>query len=306
METVIITGGTGTVGKQLTKLLIQEGFQVILFTRNPKFNQRNDTVQYIHWDPNEKRINSDAIKQADYIINLAGASITDKRWTKKRRQEIISSRVNSSELLVEALQRIPNKVKAVISTSAVGWYGADKEVDHAFSENEEQGTSFLSWTCKLWEDCIKPVELLHKRVVILRLGVVFTKNEGALKKLTQSLKYRMATYIGSGKQVISWIHITDLCHLYLAAIRNPNLSGIYNAVSSEPLSQKTIINRIAKQRFGFLYLPLFIPSFIIKFAMGQMADEVLLTSTTASNQKILQTGFLFKYPTLDEECIKNL
>lgn len=306
METVIITGGSGTIGRHLTKLLVQEGFRVVIFTRNPKIRQQLDSIEYLHWDPDNKRINSDAIQRADYIINLAGTGIADKRWSKKRRQELISSRVNSGNLIYEALQQIPNKVKAIISTSAVGWYGADKNPTHAFTENEEQGTDFLSWTCKLWEDSIKPIELLHKRVVIFRLGVVFSKDEGALEQLTKSFKYKTVTHLASGKQKMSWIHIDDVCQLYLTAIRNPNLVGIYNAVSSEVLPQKTIIERLAKQKIGKLYIPLYIPKFVLKLALGQMGEEVLLTSTTVSNQKIRDTGFNFKYPFLDEACIKNL
>lgn len=306
METVIIAGGTGTIGTHLTKLLISEGFRVIVFSRNPNLSQDSDHIEHLHWDPDSKRINSDAIKRADYLINLAGAGIADKRWTKKRRQELISSRVNSGNLIADALQQIPNKIKVVISTSAVGWYGADKNPTHAFSENEEQGTDFLSWTCKLWEDSIKPVELLHKRIVIFRLGVVFSKDGGALKELTKSFSYKTATHLGSGKQKMSWIHIEDVCQLYLAAIRDTNLVGIYNAVSSEVLPQKTIINRLARQKIGRLYLPIYVPAFVLKLALGQMGQEVLLTSTTASNQKLRAAGFNFKYPFLNEECIRNL
>ncbi|MEJ5091423.1 TIGR01777 family protein [Sphingobacterium faecium] len=306
METVILAGGTGTIGRDLAKLLVNEGFHVLIFTRSARSHQDSAHIEYLDWDPDKKRINNHAIQRADYIINLAGAGIADQRWTKKRRQELISSRVNSGNLIAEALQQIPNKVKTVISTSAVGWYGADKSANHMFKEHEEQGTDFLSWTCKLWEDSIKPVELLHKRIVILRLGVVFSKDGGALKQLIKSFKYKAATYLGSGKQKMSWIHIDDLCHLYLKAIRDNSLSGIFNAVSSEVLPQKTIIDRMAKQKIGNFYLPIYVPSFALKLALGQMGEEVLLTSTSASNQKIRDAGFTFKYPTLNEACIKNL
>lgn len=306
METVILAGGTGTIGRDLAKLLTHEGFHVIIFTRSAKSHQDTDHIEYLDWDPDKKRINNYAIQRADYVINLAGASIAAKRWTKKRRQELISSRVNSGNLIAEALQLIPNKVKAVISTSAVGWYGADKSPSHSFKEHEEQGTDFLSWTCKLWEDSIKPIELLHKRIVILRLGVVFSKDGGALKQLIKSFSFKTATYLGSGKQKMSWIHIDDVCQLYLTAIRNKSISGIYNAVSSEVLAQKTIVSRMAKQKIGRLYLPIYIPSFALKLVLGQMGEEVLLTSTSANNEKIQDTGFVFKYPTLNEACIKNL
>ncbi|AIM37752.1 hypothetical protein KO02_14525 [Sphingobacterium sp. ML3W] len=306
METVIIAGGTGTIGKRLAELLIREGYRVIIFSRNPMLNQETNQMQHLHWDPDAKKINNNAIRQADYIINLAGASIADKRWSKKRRQELISSRVSSCKLIADALQQIPNEIKAVISTSAVGWYGEDKSDTHAFTENEEQGTDFLSWTCKLWEDSIRPIELLHKRMVIFRLGVVFSQHGGALKELTKSFRYKVATHLGSGKQKMSWIHIDDVCQLYLTAIRNNNISGIYNAVSSEVLPQKTILSRLAKQKIGRFYLPVSVPAFAIKLVLGQMGKEVLLNSTTVSNQKILDTGFQFKYPLLNEECIKNL
>jgi uncharacterized protein (TIGR01777 family) len=182
------------------------------------------------------------IASADYIIHLAGANVAEKRWTDKRKKEIVESRTQSGALLVTSLQQIPNKVKAVISASAMGWYGPDttQSRQHGFKEDAPPANDFLGNTCKLWEESIKPVETLGKRLVVFRFGIVLSNGGGALQEFKKPLKFGIAAIIGNGKQIISWIHIDDLCRLLLFALEHENISGVYNAVAPQTISNKAI------------------------------------------------------------------
>ena len=153
MATVLITGGTGTIGKRLTTLLLDKGYTVIILTRHPeKYNSHYKNLSYAAWDVSADLINEEAIEEADYIIHLAGEGVADKRWTEERKQAIVESRVHSSALLVKALKTLPNKVKAVISASAIGWYGEDRADRKPFVETDLPNHDFLGETCRLWEE----------------------------------------------------------------------------------------------------------------------------------------------------------
>lgn len=307
MEKVIITGGTGAIGHQLTKLLVAHFYEVIIFTRNPKSHAVQPHVRYVHWDPSKKEIDAKSIQEADYIINLSGANLNAKRWTKAYQQEIITSRVDSGQLLYHSLKQLPNRVKAVISASAIGWYGADDQYQkRPFIEGDPQGGNFLSWVCNLWEGSVKPIETLGKRLIVFRFGVVISKDQGLLKEVGRFLPLRSVPILGSGKQMLSWIHMDDLCRMLLFGIQNSTIAGIYNACSSEPLSIGQFTKRIAKRKYGALYMPIPIPSFFIKLLLGKKGQEMVLNGIWVSNKKIAQENFPFKYPMLDNNCIDNL
>jgi uncharacterized protein (TIGR01777 family) len=305
MRTVLITGGTGLIGTALTKLLTDKGYKVIILTRNPKNHTSSSAIQYAAWNISQQTIDASAIQQADYIIHLAGASVVDKRWTAKRKKEIVDSRTQSSALLVKALKEIPNKVKAVVSASAIGWYGADPAVpnNRPFVEADTADSSFPGETCRLWEESIEPVTTISKRLVKLRTGIVLSKDGGALAAFKKPIRFGVAGIISKGKQMISWIHIDDLCRIYLEAIENEELEGVYNAVAPKPVSNKELVLQLAKTIKGSFYIPLHIPSFILKLALGEMSIEVL-KSTTVSSHKIRKTGFNFIYPSI-EAAIKS-
>lgn len=304
MQQVLITGGTGTIGKALTKELVAKGFQVMIVSRSKK--EPGNGIRYYTWNIDRMEIEEEAIQKADFIIHLAGAGVADKRWTTTRKKEIITSRVQSCQLLVHALQTIPNQVKAVISASAIGWYGPDKSdlPEKGFEETAPAYPDFLGDTCKQWETAISPVERLGKRLVILRTGIVLSTAGGAFKEFLQPVKYRIATVLGNGKQWISWIHIQDLCNQYISAIANPNISGVYNAVAPYPVTNEQLINRMATHLFGNKYIRLFVPAFMLKFMLGEMSIEIL-KSTRVSADKILHTGFRFLFPSV-EEALENL
>lgn len=304
METILITGGTGLVGKALTKMLVSKGYNVIILTRALPVNKTQNNIQFSLWDINKQAIDIFALQKADYIIHLAGAGVVDKRWTDSYKKEIADSRVNSSKLLIHALQNNSNKIKAIISASAIGWYGPDKLPAVPFTESDKPDTGFLGDTCKLWEQSIEPATSLGIRVVKYRLGIVLSNKGGALVEFKKPLRFGIAGILGSGKQIISWVHIDDLCRLFIYAIENENIEGSYNAVAPEPVTNKKLMITVAKTIKGNFYIPMHVPGFILKLLLGEKSIEVL-KSTTVSSKKITQTGFIFNYPEI-ENAITDL
>ncbi|HYC30187.1 MAG TPA: NAD-dependent epimerase/dehydratase family protein, partial [Chitinophagaceae bacterium] len=180
MATVLITGGTGMIGTVLSELLAGRGHDIIILTRNAKKKHQNPNISYAHWDVPSQVIDKDAVQRADHIIHLAGANVGDKRWTKKRKKEILESRTLTAALLVKALKETPNKVQSVISASATGWYGPDDAAiakRGGFTESDPAHDDFLGQTCLQWEQSLEPVIGMGKRLVKLRTGIVLS-NEG--------------------------------------------------------------------------------------------------------------------------------
>jgi len=254
------------------------------------------TSLFAEWNVETQTIDEWAIKEADFIIHLAGAGVADKRWTERRKEEIEKSRVNSSKLIVDSLKRIPNKVRAVVSASAMGWYGPDPSIPNPapFMENDPPDDSFLGNTCKKWEESITAAELVGKRVVKLRTGIVLSNSGGALQEFKKPLSFGVAAILGNGKQIISWIHIDDLVQMYIVAIENEKMRGAYNAVAPDPISNKQFTLYLARKKKFFL--PVHVPSFILKLVLGEMSIEVLKRAKVGCN-KILGSGYLFQYPT---------
>lgn len=304
MATVLITGGTGTIGKAITKSLLGKGYTVIILTRGNKpagkTEQPADKLQYAQWDIEKQTIDITAVAKADYIIHLAGAGVADKRWTKKRKQEIVDSRVKSGTLLVKTLQENKNQVKAFISASAIGWYGADPVIPnpHPFDETDPAYEDFLGNTCKQWEASVAPIANMGKRLVYLRTGIVLSKEGGALKEFLTPLRFGIAAILSNGRQIISWIHIDDIAAMYIAAMENEKWNGVYNAVAPKPVSNKDFTLQLGKSVKGKFFIPIHVPSFILKIALGEMSIEVL-KSTTVSCTKVQIENFSFHYPDIE-------
>ena len=298
METVLVTGGTGMIGKALTQALIERGYHVIILTRhaNDKPKTVNDKLSYAEWDIEKKTIDKNAIAKADYIIHLAGANFADKRWNEKVKKEIISSRVESGKLIIDSLKTITNNVKTVISASGISWYGADdKNGSKTFTEKDPPANDFMAETCKQWEAAIEPASFLGKRLIKFRIGPVLSTDGGAYVEFKNPMRFGLAGIIGSGKQVISWIHIDDLVRAILFAMENVEMKGVYNAVAPNPSSNKELILKIAEKYRGTAFIALHAPSFALKIVFGEMINEIL-KSTTVSSAKLQQAGFIFQYP----------
>lgn len=312
METILITGGTGLIGKRLTSLLLQNGYSVIILTRSKAEASENfkledpqttgyHNLSFAEWNVKEQTIDRNAVEKADFIIHLAGAGVADKRWSDKRKKEIVESRTNSSVLIIKALSETSHHVKAVVSASAIGWYGPDPSIPNLkpFVESDQSNDDFLGQTCLQWEQSIDPVQKMNVRLVKLRTGIVLSTEGGALQEFRKPLRFGLSTILGSGSQIISWIHIDDLCRMYMQAVQDDKIQGAYNAVATHPVSNKKLNETLAIRQRGKFYIPIYVPSFVLKLMLGEMSIEVL-KSTTVSNEKIRKAGFQFIYPDVEK------
>lgn len=297
MQNILITGGSGLVGNRLTEMLIAKGYSITILSRSKDLVSNNSSVKYAYWNIDEQYIDANAMATASAIINLAGAGVADIRWTPQRKKEIVDSRVNAGRLLVNALQKLPNNITTVVSASAIGWYAPQQNNVPKYQENQPSNTDFLGETCKQWEQSVHPISLTKKRLVKLRIGIVLSKNGGALKEFLKPIKFGIAAILGSGKQQISWIHIDDLCRMFIAAIENENLNGVYNAVAPEVTTNSKLTLCLAKKLRGSFFIPIYVPKFILKLVVGEMSVEVL-KSSNISCQKIHDTGFQFLFPSV--------
>ncbi|TVR69515.1 MAG: TIGR01777 family protein, partial [Marinilabiliales bacterium] len=238
---ILITGGSGLIGTHLSRKLKEKGYETAILSR--KKTGDPDAETYL-WDPDNNEIEKGAIEKADYIVHLAGANISDKRWTSKRKQEIVDSRVETAELLFSKVAGSKTRPKAFISASAVNYYGTLTS-DKIFNEDDPPSTDFLGETCKKWEQAAGRFNDLGVRTVIVRTGVVISPKGGALKKMALPVKLGLGAPIGSGKQYFPWIHLDDLCGIYIKAIEDAQMQGAYNAVAPGHITNREVMKTLA-------------------------------------------------------------
>ncbi|GAB3575843.1 TIGR01777 family oxidoreductase [Spirosoma luteolum] len=289
-KTVLLTGGTGTIGHRLTEILHQQGFQVALLSRSA---EPVPNVRVFQWDIKKGHIDPRAIQSADYIIHLAGAGIADERWTDARKDEILNSRTESTKLLAKALASTTHTVKAFIGASAIGYYGGDT-ADRPLTETATGGTDFLAQVTRAWERAEDEVAALGIRTVKLRTGVVLTMAGGALPKIAQPIRLGAGAPLGSGQQYISWIHLDDLCRMYCQALTDESWSGVYNAVAPMPVTNEGLTKAIAAVLHRPLILPN-IPSFALKLMFGELAITVLGGNYVLNKRIADETDFQYQF-----------
>lgn len=294
---ILITGGTGLVGKKLQQQLLSKGYGVKILSSNKK-KCDNNTVFY--WDITTKTIGENSVENVDYIIHLAGANIADGKWTTKQKQLIIDSRTITTQLLYETLKKRNHQLKAFISASATGYYGAITTAT-IFNEGNSAANDFLGVTCKKWEESVNEFSSIGIRTVILRTGIVLSKNGGAIKKLLRLAELGLAAALGSGKQYFPWIHIDDLCNMYVKVIEDENISGVYNAVAPQHITNFEFTKALTRSVKKPFFMPN-IPTFAIKLLLGEMAI-ILLEGSRVSAEKIIQTGFKFNYENIDKALL---
>ena len=291
MTKILITGGTGLVGKKLTKMLVKNNHEVLVLSRSPK--KENE----FRWNLSENFIDKKALENVEYIIHLAGAGIADKRWTDERKKIIIDSRVKTANLLFNKIIEYKINLKGFISASGIGYYGAITN-NKTYKETDKPGTDFIANVCKQWEKAAEQFSNKNIPVTILRTGIVLSKEGGALEKM----KTPILSPLGSGKQHIPWIHIDDLCLMYLNAVEG-NLTGVFNAVTPENHTSKTFSKTLAKN-LKRPYLAIGVPSFLLKLMFGNLS-VILLEGSKISAKKIEKRGFSFRFRTL-KKALNNL
>ena len=294
MKSILITGGTGLIGSRLVDSINKSIYSVYVLTRKKSYKENG--VEYIRWDPDKSILDISKIKNLYSVINLAGQSIDGSRWTKNYKKKILESRVNSTKLLYDKIKERKQLPKSFISASATGFY--KENTINPQTEDDLSGDNFLSNVVQEWEKEIKRFNSLGIRTTILRIGLVLSKDGGVLKRLYPLFKFFLGIPIGSGKQMISWIHEYDMIGIISIAIEDKKFDGIYNAVAPERVNNieftKSLL--LALNRFSY---PVFIkaPSIIVKLIFGEQSDLVL-NGLNISSEKLVQSNYKLKFTEL--------
>ncbi len=289
MAHILITGASGLVGTRMTELLLQKGHKVSTLGR--RADKRNKKVKEFKWDVEKGEIETAAFEGVDTIIHLAGAGVADKRWTDERKKEIIDSRVKSATLLFNTLHNNKHSVTTFISASAVGIYGDSSA--RVLKEDTHPGNDFLADVCVKWEEAALKFKELGMRVCRLRIGIVLAKDGGALPQLDKTVPLGIAPYFAKEPLFYPWIHIDDVCGIFIHAVENNNMEGAYNLSAPTPLPIKELVQNIVKAKDSHAIL-VPTPVFALKIALGESAGMVT-ASLNCSSEKIERSGYSFKF-----------
>jgi uncharacterized protein len=293
-EKVLITGGSGLIGSKLSELLINRRYEVAWLSRK---SGNTGGIRLYQWDYKSGKLDQEAIQDCNYIVHLAGASVGDKRWSKEYKKEILESRTKSTALLFDYVKKFNPALKAFIGGSAVGIYGADRG-EEWLKEDAGYGDDFLAKVVKEWEAETEKFTSLGIRTVKIRTGVVLSDSGGALEKMVLPIKMHAGAALGSGKQYVPWIHIDDLCEIFIKAIEDQRLSGAYNAAAPSPVTNEQLTKEIGRAMGKSIILPN-VPTFVLKLALGEFSSSVL-GSEKVSSEKIQKAGYQFRFSTVDK------
>jgi uncharacterized protein (TIGR01777 family) len=302
MKTVLITGGTGLVGSRLTELLIEKGYRVLWLSRERKLHTDIPTYR---WDYRNNEIDNEALEQANVIVHLAGSNLGEGRWTEEKKRQIVESRVRTAEFLLERLKLTGRIPEAFISASATGYYGAGVSERIFTEEDVLPENDFLNTTCRKWEDAACSFnELPGIRTVVLRTGFILSRDSEAFKKMVLPTRLGVGSPLGSGRQYLSWIHLDDICRLYIKAIEDSTMQGVYNAVAPEYITNAVFMRTLAKVMKKPFFFPA-IPVFMMRLVMGEAADMVL-GGSRISSQKIQDARYRFQYERAEKAITASL
>ena len=286
---VLITGATGLVGQEIVKLCRKKEIKISYLTTRSSKIQEKDDYQGFYWNPNKQEIDKTCFKDVDAIIHLAGASVS-KRWTTSYKKEILFSRIESTELLINSLKNETHSIKHIVSASAVGIY-PDSLINYYDESFNKYNEAFLGDVVQSWEQVVDGFSDLNITVSKIRIGLVLSNNGGALQEMVKPIKLGLGASFGTGKQWQSWIHIHDLANMFLYVMEK-RLSGVYNGVSPNPVTNNELTKTIATVLKKPLFMPN-IPKFFMKFILGEM-HTLLYDSQRVSTKKIENKGFYFK------------
>lgn len=289
---VLITGASGLVGTHLTKMLVDRGHEVVHLGRE----RRSGAIKSFTWNVDQYIIEPGAFDGVNAIIHLAGAGVADKPWTEKRKAEILTSRTRSTRLLYDELKKGSHKIDCFISASGIAYYGFEDAIV-PYSEDDPHGEDYLADVTVKWEAEVDKISELA-RVCKIRTGIALTNKGGALPMIMQPIKLFVGSPLGSGKQAMNWIHIDDLCGIYIRALEDESFKGAYNAVAPNPVNNKEFTKAIARAIHKPLWLPA-VPSFVMKILLGDMA-YIVLKGGAISSKKVQREGYEFKFKELDE------
>ena len=300
---LLLTGCTGFIGRELIPLLVNEGHDLTVISRQSKEKLRikanNSTLRIIQMNPTEssdweKEEIRSSLKSCEGVINLAGEPIAEKRWTEDHCKEITNSRLDTTKNLIQSLRNLNKSPKVLINASAIGFYGSHPQTE--FTEENVPGDDYLANVCKEWESIAKD-KPRATRLLIIRIGIVLAKDGGALGKMLPIFKAGLGGPIGDGKQWMSWIHRTDLCNLINESIKNSSLSGVINGVAPNPIRMNEFAYSLGKA-LGRPSL-LAVPGPILKLILGDGA-RVVLEGQNVQPKKLKKLKFKFTFPTINE------
>lgn len=302
MKTILITGGSGMIGRRLSEILFEKGYNVIWLSRERDLNA--EIPQY-RWNYQKNEIDKEALEKANVIIHLAGSNLGEGMWTPRKQQNIVDSRVQTTKLLLGTVMMMSKRPEAFISASAVGYYGMHTSNKIYSEEDQPAQNDFLSTTCKEWENAANHFqEDLGIRTVILRTAFVISSENEGFEKMKTLTRFGLGAPLGTGNQYMSWIQLEDLCNLYVKAVENSHMRGVYNAVAPQQVTNAQFMKALAKETHRPFIFPK-IPAFMIRFFLREAAG-MILEGSRVSAQKILTDGYQFCYPTVNEAIRESL